>query len=192
MTAIVAHSPVDDIGDPFRRVDKVHIVKVGVAGGCAVSAMSEQLADQGQVLARHDGLAGCRMAQVVQAQPAEPGIGADRPPAGREAPFAAASGVAREQKRIGLARARAGPARLSRNRATLFLGFFAMPRQGLVFRSRNPHSSARNIIARNFSKARLAAPGLSLLAVSNYAATSSGPMRSSGILPNAGRMRALR
>ena len=33
---------------------------------------------------------------------------------------------------------------------------------------------------------RMAAPGLSLLAASNHAATSSGPMRSSGILPNAG------
>ncbi len=81
---------------------------------------------------------------------------------------------------------------VSRNRATWFLGFLAMPRQGLVPRSRNPHSSVRFIIARSISKARLAAPGLSLLAASNHAATSSGPMRSSGILPNAGRMRALR
>ena len=63
---------------------------------------------------------------------------------------------------------------------------------GLEPRARNPHSSARNIIARSISRARLAAPGLSLLAVSNHAATSSGPMRSSGILPNAGRMRAFK
>ena len=81
---------------------------------------------------------------------------------------------------------------MSRNRASFFLGFFAMPRQGLLLRSRNPHSSARNIIARSISKARLAAPGLSLLAASNHAAMSSGPMRSRGILPNAGRMRAFR
>ena len=80
----------------------------------------------------------------------------------------------------------------SRNRATWLRGFFAMPRQGFEPRSRNPHSSARFIIARSISKARLAAPGLSLLAASNQAATSSGPMRSSGILPNEGRMRALR
>ena len=73
-----------------------------------------------------------------------------------------------------------------------FLGFFAMPRQGLLSRSRKPHSSARNIIARRISKARLAAPGLSTLAASNHAATSCGRIASSGILPNAGRMRALR
>ena len=75
------------------------------------------------------------------------------------------------------------------NRATLFLGFLAMPRQGLAPRSRKPHSSARNIMARSISKARLAAPGLSLLAASNHAATSSGPMPSGGIFPNAGKMR---
>ena len=45
------------------------------------------------------------------------------------------------------------------------------PGQGLEPRSRNPHSSARNIIERSISKARLAAPGLSLLASSNQAAT---------------------
>ena len=39
---------------------------------------------------------------------------------------------------------------------------------------------------------RLAAPGLSLLAASNHAAMPSRPMRSSRILPKAGRMRALR
>ena len=81
---------------------------------------------------------------------------------------------------------------VSRKRATCFLGFLAMPRQGLEPRSRNPNSSARNSIARSISKARLAAPGLSLLAASNHAATSWGPMASSGILPKAGRMRALR
>ena len=74
----------------------------------------------------------------------------------------------------------------------LRFGFFLMPTQGLAPRSRNPHSSARNIIERRISKARLAAPGRSLLAASNHTATSSGPMRSTGILPKAGRMRALR
>ena len=74
----------------------------------------------------------------------------------------------------------------------LFLGFFLMPRQGLLPRSCKPHSSARNIIVRSISKALLVAPGRSLLAASNHVATSSGPIRSSGILPNVGRMRALR
>ena len=59
-----------------------------------------------------------------------------------------------------------------------FLGFLAIPRQGLVSRSSSPHPSTRNIIARSISRARLVAPGLSLLAASNHAATSSGPMRS--------------
>ena len=72
----------------------------------------------------------------------------------------------------------------------MFLGFFAMPRQGLVFRSRNPHSSAQFIIEQSISNARLATPGLSLLAASNHAATSSGPMASSGILPKAGTVMA--
>ena len=53
----------------------------------------------------------------------------------------------------------------------LFLGFLAIPRQGLVSRSRKPHSSARNIIERSISKARLAAPGRSRLAASNHLAT---------------------
>ena len=44
----------------------------------------------------------------------------------------------------------------------LFLGFFPIPRQGLLSGSRKPDSSARNIIARSISKARLAAPGRSL------------------------------
>ena len=81
---------------------------------------------------------------------------------------------------------------MSRNRATLRLGFFLMPRQGLVPGSWKPYSSARNIMERSISKARLAAPGRSRLASSNHAATSSGPTRSTGILPKAGRMRALR
>ena len=36
--------------------------KVGVARRPPVPPVAEQLADQGQVLARHDGLAGCRVA----------------------------------------------------------------------------------------------------------------------------------
>ena len=35
---------------------------------------------------------------------------------------------------------------VSRNRATWFLGFLRMPRHGLLSCSRQPHSSARNII----------------------------------------------
>ncbi len=77
--------------------------EVGVAGGGAVAAVAEQPAHQGQVLARHDGLAGRRVAQVVQAQPAEAGIGADRPPARREAVGAPAFGVSRKQEGVRVA-----------------------------------------------------------------------------------------
>ena len=54
---------------------------MGVARRGPVPSVPEQLADQGQVFARHDGLAGCGVAKVVQAQPAEPRVFADRPPA---------------------------------------------------------------------------------------------------------------
>ena len=55
-----------------------------------------------------------------------------------------------------------------------------MPRQGLVPRSRIPHSSPRNIIARRISSAQFAALGRSLLAASNHAATSCASMQSNG------------
>ena len=67
--------------------------------------VSEQLADLGQVLAGHHGLAGHGVAQVVQPQPAELRIGADRAPAGNQTVLAAAFGVAREQERERVARA---------------------------------------------------------------------------------------
>ena len=41
----------------------------------------------------------------------------------------------------------------------LFLGFLAMPRQGLLLRSHEPHSSARNITECSILRARLAVPG---------------------------------
>lgn len=43
--------------------------------------MPEQPADQGQILARHDGLAGGGMPQVMQAQATELRVRADRAPA---------------------------------------------------------------------------------------------------------------
>jgi len=71
----------DDCPHLLRRLDQVRIVKVGVAGGGPVPPVPEQLSDQGQALARHDGLAGRRVAEVVQAQSAELGIVADSAPA---------------------------------------------------------------------------------------------------------------
>ncbi len=119
--------------------------KVGVARRGAVPSMPEELAHERQVLARHDRLAGGGMAQVMEAQPAEPRVGADRAPGFRQYPYAPAFGMAREQERVRLARA---------------------GQRGYV-------------LSRGFAER-------------DRAATSSGPMRSSGILPNAGRMRALR
>ena len=93
----------DDASDLLRSSDKMRVGKVGIARCGPVPPVAENFADQGQVLARHDGLTGRSVPQVVQAQPAEPGIGADRTPAVREAPFAPAFGVAREHERIGVA-----------------------------------------------------------------------------------------
>ena len=61
---MVGHSSVHDICDLHRRFDKVRIGKVGVACRGAVSAVPEQLADQRQVLARHDRLARRRVAPM--------------------------------------------------------------------------------------------------------------------------------
>ena len=52
--------------------DEVAVGEVGVARRRAVAPVAEEPADLGQVLAGHDGLAGHGVAQVVQAQPAEP------------------------------------------------------------------------------------------------------------------------
>ena len=68
-----------------------------------VPAMTEQLAHQRQVFTCHDGLTGRRMSQVVQAQPAQPGIGARRPPTSRENPDTPAFRVSRKQERVGIA-----------------------------------------------------------------------------------------
>ena len=70
----------------LRRLDEVGICDVSVARRRAVPSMPEQLADQGQILARQAILAGCRVAQVMQAQPAELRIRADRPPANNKVP----------------------------------------------------------------------------------------------------------
>ena len=68
------HGIGNQVSNPFGGLDEVDIGEMGVARRGPVPAMPKQLADQRQVLARHDGLAGCRVAQVVEAQPAEPGI----------------------------------------------------------------------------------------------------------------------
>ena len=59
--------------------------EVGVAHRCAVATVPEQSADQGQVLAGHDGLTGGGVPKVVQALPAELGVRTDRAPADNKA-----------------------------------------------------------------------------------------------------------
>ena len=81
----------------------VCIGEVGVARRRPVSAMPEQFADQRKVLPRHDRLTGRRVSQVMQPEPAQLGIGANRPPAPCKAVGAPAFDVAREQERIGVA-----------------------------------------------------------------------------------------
>ena len=76
---------------------------VGVACRRTMPPVAGQLSHKRQVFARHDGVAGCRVAQVVQAEPAELGIFADRPPAGREGAGAPAFGMVREQEGVRVA-----------------------------------------------------------------------------------------
>ncbi len=79
------------------------IGEVGVACRRTMAPVAEQLSHKRQVFAGHDGVAGCRVAQVVQAEPAEAGILAGRAPAGREAVGTPAFGMAREQEGIRVA-----------------------------------------------------------------------------------------
>lgn len=66
------------------------------------------------------------------------------------------------------------------------------PETGDDSRSQNSHSSARHIIECRISRVQCAAPIQFLLALSSPVATPSEPVRSRGILPNAGTMQASR
>lgn len=55
---IVAHLPRDYIPNPLCRLDRVPVGEMGVTRCRAMAPASEQLANQGHVLARHDGLTG--------------------------------------------------------------------------------------------------------------------------------------
>lgn len=56
--------------------------KVGIACRGPMPPVTEQLADQVQILAEHNGLACYRMPEIVQAKAAELGDSADCAPAG--------------------------------------------------------------------------------------------------------------
>ena len=68
----------------IRRFDEVSVGEVGVTGGGAVPPVAEQAAEQRQVLAGHDGMAGIGVTEVVQSQPAETRTLAYGAPACRE------------------------------------------------------------------------------------------------------------
>ena len=75
----------NDPAYPLRRLNQMPVGEVGVARRCAVATVPEQSADQGQVLAGHDGLTGGGVPKVVQALPAELGVRTDRAPADNKA-----------------------------------------------------------------------------------------------------------
>lgn len=85
----------------FRRINKMPVGEVGINRRCAVPLVSEQPADNRQVLAGHDSMAGHAVAKVMEPQPAERRILAERPPASSKTVLAPAFGVARKQGRIG-------------------------------------------------------------------------------------------
>ena len=61
------HRNCDDDANFLGRLDKMLVRKVGVTRRSPVPPVPEQLAHQRQVLARHDGLTGGGMAEVMHA-----------------------------------------------------------------------------------------------------------------------------
>ena len=92
----------NDPAYPLRRLNQMPVGEVGVARRSAVVTVPEQSADQGQVLAGHDGLTGGGVPKVVQALPAELGVRTDRAPADNKAVRIPAFGKFREQERTGV------------------------------------------------------------------------------------------
>ena len=75
--AVEGHGLGDEAADPLDGRDQVIVGEVGIAGGGGVAAVSEQAADQRQVLAGHDRVTGHGVAQIVKPHPADAGLGAD-------------------------------------------------------------------------------------------------------------------
>ena len=80
------------------------VSEMRIACRSPVPPVPEQLADQGQVLARHNGVTGGGVAKVVQARPTELHIRADRAPAVRENPNRPAFSMPMKQMALGIAR----------------------------------------------------------------------------------------
>ena len=71
---VIPHRLRNDASGFLRCLDEVLVGEVGVAGGGSMPPVSEQLSDQGKVLAGHDGMAGHSVAEVVNPKRAEAGI----------------------------------------------------------------------------------------------------------------------
>ena len=99
------HRSGDEASDLRGRFDKVRIAKMSVPRRSAVSSMPEQLADQGQVLARHDGVTGGGMPKVMQPNPAELRVLADRAPTNSDVVRRSLLRVFRKKAGIGVASA---------------------------------------------------------------------------------------
>ena len=80
------------------HLDQVPIGKMCKARRCQVLPVPEQPADQGKILAGHDGMAGYRVSKVTQAKVSELRLGADRAPAMAQRMVALFVRIAREQE----------------------------------------------------------------------------------------------
>ena len=97
----IRHRLCNDLSHLIRRLDEVPVGKVSVTGCGPVPPVPEQAADQGQVLAGHDGMAGIGVAKIVESQPTETRIFAHGAPARRELELSPALSISREQEGIG-------------------------------------------------------------------------------------------
>ena len=89
----------------LRGLDQMIGGEVRVSGGGSMPPVAEQLSDQGQVFAEHDGMAGHGMAEIVNPKRAEAGILAYSAPARPQAVVAALLRIAGKQEGVGPPRA---------------------------------------------------------------------------------------
>ena len=176
----------DDVADALRRGHQVIVGKVSIAGGGGVAAVSEELVHQGQVLAGHDGVAGHDVAEVVRSRlpmsasamlrQCSVSTSPRRQPVSASGRMAAVKGTAELLDLVCVEEGRPGS-----------WGSCGCRDKGLEPCERQPHSSARNIMARGSR-----APGWPRRCFPcrrhrTKAATSSRRLRSGGMRPKAGR-----
>ena len=81
----------------IRRLDEVPVGKVSVTGCGPAPLVPEQAADQGQVLAGHDGMAGIGVAKIVKTEVGQTRLGADATPMERDVGDGPRGRAAREE-----------------------------------------------------------------------------------------------